>query len=194
MRPTLSLLPLLAALAACDPGPSVDPLAPAHDGPPAAAPTPDPAPAAAAKPDPKSLEAAVVGTQAGDWQGVRWLDAAPADLSEGTTLVLFWEAWCPHCRRELPEVATLERSWRDRGLQVVGLTRMSRGVEEAQVRELMASSQVEFPVGQQDGVLSERFAVRGVPAAALVHDGEVVWRGHPARLDEALIGKALGDS
>ena len=26
------------------------------------------------------------------------------DLSSGTTLVVFWEVWCPHCRREVPEL------------------------------------------------------------------------------------------
>ena len=39
--------------------------------------------------------------------------------------------------------------------------------------------------------MSSSFAVTGIPAAALVKDGKVVWRGHPARLDDALLDKLM---
>ena len=38
-----------------------------------------------------------------------------------------------------------------------------------------------------DGSLSQYFNVGGIPAAAVVKDGKVVWRGHPARLSEQML-------
>ena len=40
--------------------------------------------------------------------------------------------------------------------------------------------------------MSQHFNVSGIPAAAVVKDGKIVWRGHPARLtDEMIQGWAL---
>ena len=36
------------------------------------------------------------------------------------------------------------------------------------------------------------FNVTGIPAAALVKEGKVIWRGHPGRLDDATIDKLIG--
>jgi hypothetical protein len=40
--------------------------------------------------------------------------------------------------------------------------------------------------------MSRRFAVSGVPAAAVIKDGKIVWRGHPSRLNDAFFKKWLG--
>lgn len=184
----MRLLPLLSLLLlACEVQPDPAPPAAVDD----TLPIP-PAPAPTAAPTREQREAAVVGQPAGAWQGVRWLDGSPTDLSQGTKLLVFWEAWCPHCKRELPELARLSTDQQGR-LEVVGLTRMSRGTTEEQVRALLAESGATFPQGHSDGALSDRFAVTGVPAAALVKDGVVAWRGHPARLDAATLAGLLGD-
>ncbi|MFT7518621.1 MAG: hypothetical protein ACI9MC_000753, partial [Kiritimatiellia bacterium] len=46
---------------------------------------------------------------------------------------------------------------------------------------------VTFPIGKDGGELTKFYAVSGVPAAAVVKDGVVVWRGHPAKLDATMI-------
>lgn len=110
----------------------------------------------------------------------RWYTtpAAPAPR----TLVVFWEVWCPHCVREMPKVG----EWRDRveGLQVVGLTRQSRGTSDAQVAAFVDEHGLDFPVGHTDGVLFEELGMRGIPAAVLLEGDRVVWEGHPARLTD----------
>jgi hypothetical protein len=35
--------------------------------------------------------------------------------------------------------------------------------------------------------MSTYFGVRGIPAAAVVKDGQIVWRGHPARITEDML-------
>jgi thioredoxin-like negative regulator of GroEL len=43
---------------------------------------------------------------------------------------------------------------------------------------------VDYPIAKETGELSRYFNVSGIPAAAVIKDGKVVWRGHPAQLKE----------
>jgi len=104
------------------------------------------------------------------------------------TLLLFAEQWCPHCRREMPKIQALSTQWSGK-VQVVGLTKANRGTTEDQVSSFVQEMGVTFPFGKESGALTDHYGVRGVPAAAVLRDGMVVWRGHPARLDEALLAK-----
>lgn len=109
------------------------------------------------------------------------------DLSSGTTLVVFWEVWCPHCRREVPELKATYEKFQGKGLGVVGLTKITRSATEEKVVEFMKEQQVNYPVAKEDGKLSKEFNVSGIPAAAVVKDGKIIWRGHPARLNDDLL-------
>ena len=59
---------------------------------------------------------------------------------------------------------------------------------------LIREKGVTYPIGKEDGTLTTRFAVKGIPAAALVRNGKVIWRGHPARLTDAQIKTFLMDA
>lgn len=37
------------------------------------------------------------------------------------TLVDFWASWCPYCIKELPEIAEFYETWKDKGVEVVGI-------------------------------------------------------------------------
>jgi len=44
----------------------------------------------------------------------------------------------------------------------------------------LADNSVTYPSGHlTDRGISEAFAVKGIPAAAMVKNGKIVWRGHP---------------
>jgi len=113
------------------------------------------------------------------------------DLDKGTTIVVFWEAWCPHCQRELPKLSdTLER-FRDKGLKVVGFTRITKSASEIIVRDFLQAGAISYPIAKENGDLADLFRVTGIPAAAVVKEGIVVWRGHPARLTDTQITSFL---
>ncbi|MEC7947020.1 MAG: TlpA disulfide reductase family protein [Myxococcota bacterium] len=109
------------------------------------------------------------------------------DLSTGTTLVVFWEVWCPHCRREVPELKATYESLNGKGLNVVGLTKITRSATEEKVVDFIKENDVTYPTAKEDGKLSKEFNVSGIPAAAVVKDGKIIWRGHPARLNDELL-------
>jgi thiol-disulfide isomerase/thioredoxin len=133
-------------------------------------------------------ELAVFGKAApADWQIEKWYQGeSDVDLASGkTTLLVFWEEWCPHCKREVPKMQALYSGLKDEGLQVVGLTKITRTSTDEKVTTFIADKQIAYPVAKENGELTRYFNVSGVPAAAVLKDGKVVWRGHPAQLNEA---------
>jgi thiol-disulfide isomerase/thioredoxin len=45
-----------------------------------------------------------------------------SDYKGKVVLINFWATWCPPCRTEIPELIKLQRKYRKKGLQVVGIT------------------------------------------------------------------------
>lgn len=121
----------------------------------------------------------------------RWLQGT-ASLDEGrASLLVFFELWCPHCQREVPRLQALHTDLGPQGLQVIGLTRLSRGVEEEQLLAFLDARGVTYPVGRGTGALAQQLGIRGIPAAAVVRDGEVLWQGHPANLSDGELAAFL---
>ena len=141
-----------------------------------------------------SQELAVVGRDAPPaikvekwYQGEKQVDPAKAKA----TLVVFWESWCPHCQREVPKLEAIWQKYKDKGLQVIGLTKLTRNSTEEQALTFIKEKGVTYPTAKETGELSAAFNVTGVPAAAILKDGKVVWRGNPSRIDDAMIAKYL---
>ena len=100
--------------------------------------------------------------------------------SDKPTLVVFWEVWCPHCKREIPKIVELQKTFGPKGVQFVGLTKLSRGTQESELLSFLKENNVTYAIGKEKGDLSTYFAVTGVPAAVFIKNRKVIWRGHPA--------------
>lgn len=107
------------------------------------------------------------------------------------TLLVFWEEWCPHCRREVPKIQQIYTGHKEQGLQVLALTRCSKTSTEEKVQAFITESQVTYPIAKENGEVATYFNVSGIPAAALVKNGKVVWRGHPANVSDEMLKKWL---
>ena len=132
----------------------------------------------------------VIGKDApAEWGVEKWYQGeSEIDLtSDKATLLVFWEVWCPHCQREVPKMQALYNSLGSQGLQLVGVTRITKSSTEEKVLAFMEEHQVTYPIAKEDGSIAKHFNVSGIPAAAVVKEGKVVWRGHPARLNEEMI-------
>ena len=139
-----------------------------------------------------ATELAVMGKPAMPLNVEKWFQGE-AKIDEGkATLLVFWEAWCPHCQREVPNIQAMYEEHGPRGLQVVGLTKQSRNATAADVTTFLQERGVTYPIAKEDGNQSEHYAVRGVPAVAVIKDDKVVWRGHPARISPEMLKGWVG--
>ena len=141
-----------------------------------------------------SNEIEVIGkTVPADWGLAKWFQHKDeVDLSgKPTTLVVFWEEWCPHCRDEMPKLQQIYAAHKAQGLQILGVTKVTQTSTDEKVQAYLDQNRIEFPVAKETGGPSTYFNVKGIPAAAIVKGGKIVWRGHPIRLTDELVTRWL---
>jgi thiol-disulfide isomerase/thioredoxin len=64
---------------------------------------------------------------------------------KGKVVVLnFWATWCPPCRAEMPDFIKMQREYRSKGLQVIGITYPPEEIEE--VRQFVRKLGVNYPI------------------------------------------------
>lgn len=124
----------------------------------------------------------VIGAPAGELDVERWFQGETTYDPERTTLVVFFETWCPHCKNEAPKLQERYADLHDQGLDVIGLTNMSRGTTQEQLDSFIATADIAFPVAQDSGIMATRYRVQGIPSAVLLRGGKVIWSGHPAEM------------
>lgn len=76
-----------------------------------------------------------------------------SDYQGKVVLINFWATWCPPCRKEIPDLIRLQREYRSRGLQVIGVTYPPQKL--AAVRRFVRKLKVNYPValGSQETML-----------------------------------------
>lgn len=137
------------------------------------------------------VELQVIGKDAGDFKVEEWLQGSAAPDDHRMSVLVFFEDWCPHCKREVPELEAKSQAWAALDIGVVGFTRLSRSSTKESTNELLKKNQVTYPVAVETGEIADRFNVSGIPAAAIIGGGKVLWRGHPARIDDNLVEALL---
>ncbi len=130
---------------------------------------------------------ATFGQPAPDLTVDHWFQGeAPA--SPVATLYVFFEAWCPHCQDEMPTMQAVATDYGSRSLAVVGLTRVTRGLADADVVTFLAERSITFPVAKErDSSMTEAWSIEGIPALVIVRDGKIAWRGHPSLLTTTVL-------
>ncbi|GDX78607.1 hypothetical protein LBMAG42_04180 [Deltaproteobacteria bacterium] len=130
---------------------------------------------------------ATIGQPAPPLEVVQWV-GAPGSLSDHpVTMVIFFEPWCPHCQQEMPGLELLRRDYEARGLGMIGVTAMTRGATDEQLAAFIEQGFLRFPIGKEDGSMTEAWGVVGVPHAVFVRGGRVAWSGNPSLLTLDLV-------
>lgn len=123
---------------------------------------------------------------AGRWTGLSDADhcAGPriseAGLSGKVVLVDCWGVNCPPCRALLPRMEQLWKSYRSKGLVLVGSHRQRR--DDAVIGALVKANKLTYPVYQGFGVAEGEPQFSGIPFLYVVdHRGRIVYAGHGER-------------
>lgn len=112
-----------------------------------------------------------------------------AELERGTTIVVVWASWSPHCRDVVSRVNALSAAWSARARVVTVVFQ-----EDAEsVRAFLAGQGLKAPVYlDTSGAFSKKHAVTTLPGLLIFQDGK---RGYGGRLPpdaDALIARTLG--
>ncbi len=114
------------------------------------------------------------------------------ELRGKTVLLVFWATWCPHCRREMPNMEELWQANKDKDFVLLAVTKNSKGQTTDKVREYLAENGLTIPVAIDTGTTSRNYNVSGIPAAALIDkDGKIVFRNHPGSLKDDFLAQYL---
>ncbi|MCU0288925.1 MAG: redoxin domain-containing protein [Acidobacteria bacterium] len=111
------------------------------------------------------------------------------DLKGKAVIILFWAPWCTYCRALMPDIVNMYNENKDRGLIVVGFTRLSgtfrdetgdkgkvtKEVEIENIENHITRHNIQFPVAiAEDKATSGLYKVTGLPTMIFINKkGEI---------------------
>jgi len=90
-------------------------------------------------------------------------------------LIVFWEEWCPYCDRLMAKAEELYRQYHNYGIDVVGVTKLSKTSDLENCDIFLKRHNISFPIIKESGKASNYFNVTGVPSVRLVYKGKLIW-------------------
>ncbi|MFN9372506.1 MAG: TlpA family protein disulfide reductase [Planctomycetaceae bacterium] len=116
-----------------------------------------------------------------------------ADFAGKVMIVDIWGTWCPPCRAEIPHFVELDKQFKEKGLQIVGLNKERSGdAEEAAktVKDFCDENGVTYPCALiSDAVMEQVPDFQGFPTTLFIdHTGKVRLKVVGARGPEFLQG------
>jgi thiol-disulfide isomerase/thioredoxin len=105
------------------------------------------------------------------------------DHAGQVVLVNFWATWCPPCREETPGLVHLAKSYRDRGVAVVGISMDEGGGEAA--RKFARDYRVGYPILLPDQRFPFANRVEDLPTSLLIDQHGKVAKTYIGAVSEA---------
>ena len=105
-------------------------------------------------------------------------------FKQGQTYVIeFWATWCPPCRKSIPHINRLYKTYKSQGLHVWGISDETPDIVSPFVARKgagMSYSVISDTSGGFDKAYMKAAGMKGIPAAFVVGpSGRVVFIGHP---------------
>jgi cytochrome c-type biogenesis protein len=100
-----------------------------------------------------------------------------AKMRGKVVLMNVWATWCGPCRKEIPELRAINAAYKDKGLELVGVSVDSDGSDEA-IRAFLQEFKMDYTIWRDpnEGV-SAIFRMAGVPATFLIdRQGVLRWK------------------
>jgi len=93
-----------------------------------------------------------------------------SDYKGKVVLVNFWATWCGPCLAEMPELVKLQKAYRGRGLQIIGVTFEEES--KTLVNRLARKFKINYPLLYGSTDLSKQYGIEDVLPVTLVVDRE----------------------
>ena len=107
---------------------------------------------------------------------------------QGQMVVLeFWATWCPPCRAQIPHLKKLNAEYAPLGVRLLSVSRDDNRQPVIPFIQQNAMNWTHAIDTEQPNQLGPAFGVTGIPHAFIISpDGEVLWGGHPAGIEQPL--------
>jgi peroxiredoxin len=108
------------------------------------------------------------------------------ELRGKVVLVNFWATWCPPCRKEMPDLETLYKQFKDQGLVILAIS----DEDEGKVKPFIAEQKVTYPILlDPERKVNELFEIEGIPKT-FVYDrsGKLVAQSIDMRTRKQFLG------
>ena len=103
-------------------------------------------------------------------------------------VVSFMAAWCGPCIDELPALNNLYRKYKDRGLNLIGISIDLEGA--AAMQPAINKLKIEFPVYWYGDKAIQKFKLTAIPLLLIIKQGEIVER-LPGQRPEGFLDKKI---
>ncbi|QDT70804.1 Thiol-disulfide oxidoreductase ResA [Planctomycetes bacterium MalM25] len=115
-----------------------------------------------------------------------------ADLSGQWVVVDSWATFCRPCLMSMPKLADLYGRWKDRGVEIVGVTSEPGSMLDTIEATVNRFEGVDWPVAYGAGMVNDQLSITMIPTYILFDpEGISVWRGHSVKELEAALEARL---
>ena len=96
-----------------------------------------------------------------------------ADFSGKVLVIDFWSSWCVPCKSEGPILAEVYDTWKDRGVEFLGVSIWD---SEDAVKQFILENGIKYPNAiDKSGEITVDFGVRGIPEKFIISPkGEII--------------------
>lgn len=89
-----------------------------------------------------------------------------SQLRGKVVLLDFWATWCAPCRLAIPHLKDLYKAYRERGLEIIGLS-LDKGSPE-RVKKFVANMGIEYTIIMADDDLVKKYGISPIPTTYLI--------------------------
>jgi thiol-disulfide isomerase/thioredoxin len=132
------------------------------------------------------------GDTAPSLEGVQWIRGKAPVFSNQVTVVELWRPSCGNCKAQIPHLTSLQKQYGDK-LTIAAISKEPLEAIEDFIKT--NGDQMDFTVGKASVEIADLYmaGISGVPYAYIINkDGLIVWKGHPASMDEILASTIEG--
>jgi len=115
-----------------------------------------------------------------------------SDYKGKTVLLFFTTTWCPHCKKDIPNLKKIHAAYRDSGLEIIAIY-----IQESQKKVHSFATKYDLPYTillDTEGLAARAYGIRGVPTKVLIDKNGTIqcWacRSLEVMLEE-LLGKGM---